>query len=405
VRLTAALGWWWERRGRLPVPLLNELAVRVEPGGDQWCAVQLWLGRAAVILSDLAAGLGYFTALRDAAAGRGPSRLLADALLGRSVTLLNLGRLAEGADDARRALALSRELSFPVGEAMALGRLAIAALFAGEYDKTVQLLQQARQIPADLPGGIAREASKILTCALIESGDLVAAETAGVAALAQCREAGDLANLAEMLSAMADLELRAGRVDAATAYLREDLQLDLQAGLWFDLFNGLDICGQLCMATGRYAEAITVWAPLTSRAQQEAGADTFAFEHDRDAGLAKARQVLGAGGTRARRGDEPGHHRGVRAPARRPRSRTAGGGARQRQAQPPGAGAGHPGRPGPHRRADRRPAVHQRAHRAHPPEQDPGQDRLPPPRRPDPPGPADRAHLTEPGRARAAGRV
>ncbi len=118
VRLTVALGWWWQGRAPLlSVPLLQELAGRVEPGGDEWCAVQLWLGRAAVSSSDLAAGLGYFTAVRDTAAGRGPSRLLADALASRSMALLNTDRLAEGAEDARRALALARELSYPFGEA------------------------------------------------------------------------------------------------------------------------------------------------------------------------------------------------------------------------------------------------------------------------------------------------
>ena len=73
----------------------------------------------------------------------------------------------------------------------------------------------------------------------------------------------------------------------------------MRAGLWFDMFNGLDICGQLCVATGRYAEAITVWAPLTSRAQEITGADTFAYEDRRAAGLARARQVLGADRARA----------------------------------------------------------------------------------------------------------
>jgi predicted ATPase/class 3 adenylate cyclase/DNA-binding CsgD family transcriptional regulator len=300
VRLTVALGWWWQRRAQLlSAPLLQELARRVEPGGDEWCAVQFRLGWAAVGSSDLAAGLGYFTAVRDAAAGRGPSRLLADALASRSVTLLNLGRLAEGSEDARRALALARELSYPVGEAEALERLGHAALNAGEYDKAVQLIRQAQQIPADLPGSMARAASVILVGALIESGDLAAAETAGAAALAQCREAGDLGHVAGLLAWMADLDLRAGRVDAAMAHVREELQIDLRAGLWFDLFNGLGICGLLCVATGRYAEAITVWAPLTSRAQQETGADTFAFEDRRDAGLREARQVLGADRARA----------------------------------------------------------------------------------------------------------
>jgi tetratricopeptide (TPR) repeat protein len=278
VRLTVPLGQWWLRRGRLPALLLQELAGRVEPGGDEWCAVQFWLGWAAVSSSDLAAGLGYFTAVRDAAAGRGPSRLLADALVARSVALLNMGRLAEGSEDARRALALARELSYPAGEGAALVRLGHAAVNAGEYDRAVQLIRQALQIPADLPGWMVRNASKILVDALISSGDLAAAETVGVAALAQCREAADdLANMPGLLALMADLDLRAGRVDAAAAHLREELQIDLRAGFWFDLINGLDICGQLCVATGRYAEAITVWAPLTSRAQHETGADAFAF--------------------------------------------------------------------------------------------------------------------------------
>jgi predicted ATPase/transcriptional regulator with XRE-family HTH domain len=294
VRLTVALGSWWQRRGRLPGPLLHELAGRVEPGGDQWCVVQYRLGWAAVESSDLAAGLGYFTAARDAAAGRGPSLLLAHVLLARSGTLLDTGQLAEGSEDARGALALARELSYPAGEAAALERLGHAALNAGEYDKVVQLIRQAQQIPADLPGWLAREASVILADALIESGDLAAAETVGAAALARCREAGDLVHVAGLLASMADLELRAGRVDAAAAYLREELQVVVRAGLWFDLFNGLLGCGQLCMATERYAEAITVWAPLTSRAQEITGADTFAFEDRRAAGLAKARQVLGA---------------------------------------------------------------------------------------------------------------
>jgi tetratricopeptide (TPR) repeat protein len=167
-------------------------------------------------------------------------------------------------------------------------------LNAGEYDRAVQLIGQIQQIPADLPGAMARTASVMLVDALIGSGDLAAAETAGAAALARCREADDLGNLAGLLASMADLELRAGRVEAAAAHLREELQVDLRAGLWFDLYNGLGICGRLCVATGRYAEAITVWAPLTSHARQEAGADTFAFERRRDASLRKARQVLGA---------------------------------------------------------------------------------------------------------------
>ena len=54
---------------------------------------------------------------------RGPSRALADGLAGRSWHLTNLGRIAEAADDARRALAMARELGYPAGEALALADL------------------------------------------------------------------------------------------------------------------------------------------------------------------------------------------------------------------------------------------------------------------------------------------
>ena len=41
--------------------------------------------------------------------------MLADALVGRAETLLNTGRLAEGAEDGRRSLAIARELGYPAG--------------------------------------------------------------------------------------------------------------------------------------------------------------------------------------------------------------------------------------------------------------------------------------------------
>ena len=77
---------------------------------------------------------------------------------------------------AAAALAMARELGYPAGEALALGALSLAALYAGDLGGAVQLARQAEQIPADIPGWIARMRSDILTVALTAAGDLAAAE-------------------------------------------------------------------------------------------------------------------------------------------------------------------------------------------------------------------------------------
>ena len=60
---------------------------------------------------------------------------------------------------------------------------------------------------------------------------------------------------------MADLDVQAGRFQDAAAHLREGLQIAMRAGdLWDVAGNGLWSCALLCTATGRYAEAATVWA-------------------------------------------------------------------------------------------------------------------------------------------------
>ena len=203
LRLAVALAPWWLLRGRLAgeYPLLREAAGRAEAGSDGWCAAQFWLGRTALFSADLAGALGHFTAVRDAVGDRGPSRALADCLAGRSVTLANMGRLAEAADDGRRALALARELGYPAGETLALADLSIAALTTPAItDGAVRLARQAEQITADIPGWIARMRSYVLTDVLTEAGDLAAAERVCAAGLARSRDAGDLWNLALLLS-------------------------------------------------------------------------------------------------------------------------------------------------------------------------------------------------------------
>ena len=130
LRLAVALAPWWLLRGRLAgeYPLLRAAAGRAAVGSEGWCAAQFWLGAAAPFSADQAGALGHFTAVRDAIGDRGPSRALADCLAGRSATLRNLGRIAEAADDGRRALAMAGQVGYPAGEALALADLSIGRL-------------------------------------------------------------------------------------------------------------------------------------------------------------------------------------------------------------------------------------------------------------------------------------
>ena len=75
---------------------------------------------------------------------------------------------------------------------------------------------------------------------------------------------GDLANLSGQLWNKVILDLRASRIDDATAHLRELLQVAMQTGLRPGVLIGLDCCGHLCAATQRPAEAITVWAAASA---------------------------------------------------------------------------------------------------------------------------------------------
>jgi predicted ATPase/DNA-binding CsgD family transcriptional regulator len=296
LRLAATLAFWWLQRGRLPglYPLLAELAGSAEPGSDRWCTAQTWAGHAAWYSRDLAGALRHFTTLRDAVADRPPSRALANALNGRAAALLDLGHLPEGAEEAGRSLAIARKVGYPVREVFALVALANAAAAAGDADEALRLARQADQVRDDIPPAMARESRVALTEMLIQAGDFAAAGPACAAALAACRDAGDLRNLPDLLYRMALLDLRAGRAGDAAAQLREALGLALRTGAmrWYYL----DACGYLCAATGRPAEAVTMWAAYAALLLREDWPGTARL---REEPLHAARQALGPARARA----------------------------------------------------------------------------------------------------------
>jgi DNA-binding CsgD family transcriptional regulator len=300
-RLADALGWWWWLRGGLPgqYPLLRELAGRAEAGSDGWCAIQCLLGQAATFAADPPGALGYFTAVCEAAGDRGPSRVLADALAGRSMILGNMGRVAEGIEDGRRCLAMARDLGYLVGEATALQVLGGAAYLSGDTDGAIELARQQQSL-AGLPGWLARGLSHLLIMALIEAGDLAGAASACAAALAGSRESGELFSVPYLLMLMADLDARAGRIRDAAAHLREGLQAAIGAGDWFDVAgNGLWYCAMLCAATGRPADAVTMWAASDAQPQAGGGIGPPGDARRREEALGTARQALGPDRVRA----------------------------------------------------------------------------------------------------------
>ena len=233
LRLAIALAPWWQMRGRMVAgyALLRAAAGHAAPGSDAWCAAHYWLGHAAESTGDFAGSVGYFTAVCDAVAGREPSPVLVDALAGRSVVLLNIDRVAEGIEDARRAVALAREMGYPAGEALALANLGLGAYYAGDLADAVAWARQAQRIdPAGIPGWIARRCNDGLMLALLESGDVSSAWQCGADGLVRARRAGDLGILAYCLGLMADMDQRAGRISEAGVHLRESLEIATRMG-------------------------------------------------------------------------------------------------------------------------------------------------------------------------------
>jgi predicted ATPase/DNA-binding CsgD family transcriptional regulator len=295
VRLAVALAPWWMLRGRLgeAYPLLLRAAGSAEPGSEGWGLAQCWLGHAAIYSADMAGALAHFTAVCDAIGDGGPSRTLTDALNGRSAVWRERGRIAEATDDGRRALGLARELGYPAGQAQGLRMLGLAAYYAGDLPGAVSLARQAGQTAGDVPGWITRACSSLLTLVLSEAGELAEAERVCAAGLAGSRDAGDLRNQMRLLGHAADLAIHAGRTADAAAHLREALQVAVRCGGWLDVLDQLDYCGFLCAATGRHAEASTVWAAYAALLRDKGHADPPATAERRRGPLRQARQALG----------------------------------------------------------------------------------------------------------------
>jgi predicted ATPase/DNA-binding CsgD family transcriptional regulator len=300
--LVISLAPWWKLRGRLVTgyPLIRGAAAHAPAGSDDWCAAQYWLGQAAHSTGDFETAAGHFTAIIDVQSGREPGAVLAGALAGRAAALVNVSRLAEGIDDARRAVALARAIGDPGSEALARQNLHIALYYAGDLDGALHWAREAVAVnPAGVPGWIARRGLRFLTVALYESAELSAARERSTEGLALARQAGDLPGQAAFLDLMADLDRLAGQLAEAGTHLHEALEIADRIGDPTALLNSLDSCGHWCAAGQRWGQAVTVWAAFQALNQAEGAIDIPPDAVRRAQPLERAGRALGPDGTRA----------------------------------------------------------------------------------------------------------
>ena len=271
LHLAVGLSPWWRLRGRLAdgEPLLRAAIEHAEPGTDDWCAAHYRLGLMVMSTGDFTIALDHFTAVRDAEADREPSPVLADCLASRCVALANLGRTAAAVQDGQRALDIARRLHYRASEAQALANLAITTYYVGETSDALAWARQAQQIDREtIPGTVARVSDSIMAIVLIAAGEFGEARRCCAEALDGSRRAGDLQTQASLLTLLGHLDLDAGRVADAAAYLQESVQVALRIGDRIELLNCLDNCGHLCAVTGRWAGAITLWAALAAETER-----------------------------------------------------------------------------------------------------------------------------------------
>ena len=262
--------------------------------GDAWPAAQYWLGYCANLAGDFLGALKHYALAISAVADDPRSPVLADAASGRANCLLNLRRNAEAAEEAERAVDLARDIGYPAGEARALLTLSIAAQYAGDELKALDWGRQATQIdPRAIPGRLARQCNDSLADILFDVGDLAAAEDTCVTELDRARQAGDLISQSFCLDLLAELDQRVGRIPEAGAHLRESLEIATRIGNRLRLIDCLNNCGHLCAATGRPADAVTIWAAYVTCLKEIGMSDLPAAEERRREPLRAAQQALG----------------------------------------------------------------------------------------------------------------
>jgi predicted ATPase/DNA-binding CsgD family transcriptional regulator len=299
LRLAVALAPWWELRGRQVQGsgLLQRVLQQTGPEANAWYSAHIWLCRLSALGgSDYGPLIDRYTMVVDALREGPPSGDLVDALAGRSVALGIVGPLADATADAHAALELARQINYASGEAMALAALSVIFLYADDGEQAVKWARLAQRIDQDrMPGRLVRYVQRILLFALVGTG-LYGDDTpdACAQALAQAKAVGDPVAQAGILHLMTSLAVQSGHVADARTHLRGMAELETHIGNRIGLIDVLEEGGYLCAATGRYAEAVTLWSARRTQIESAGGALTPQEAHRLERPLQEAERALGA---------------------------------------------------------------------------------------------------------------
>jgi predicted ATPase/DNA-binding CsgD family transcriptional regulator len=294
-RIALALAPWFQLRGRAPTgyPLLQDALTRTDRD-DVWFAAQVWLGRLAHSIADWPAALHHFDTVCEALGSSPPTTRMVDALTGRSGTRRNQSDLTQATTDAETALRLARQLDYPEGQAQALVQLSLAASYSGDQQAATRWADQAARVdPAGLPDRVSRRVAIATTISQADAGRLDQAGRACAEGLALARRAGDVDMEADFLYFTTHIALQAGDFDHAGPPIRESLRLSMRSGDRLRLLDCLDDCARLCAATGRPAEALTLWAARRSLGEAALMPELTQAAHLRDTRLREVRALLG----------------------------------------------------------------------------------------------------------------
>jgi predicted ATPase/DNA-binding CsgD family transcriptional regulator len=313
--LAVALAPWWLVRGRWAegYALLQRAVDQTDSSAANWYSAHRWLGEflRGAPDSGLSLGhfsLGHFSTVVDALREQPPSPDLVDGLTGRCAALLNMGRLPEAAEDAHTAVKLAQQIRYAAGEAAALVQLSHISMYADQPEDAVKWAMQAQHVPDDqIPDRGIRRVKETLPWVLVVTGRLGDLTTEQLASLeAQCAQvlalaasAGDPGQQADTNYVLAMLALKTGRLAEAGTSLRAAAALATQVGYTLRLIDILDEVGSLCAASGRPADAITLWSAMVVHNEAAGLADTVEAQHRRESLLREAEQMLGEGPVRA----------------------------------------------------------------------------------------------------------